>query len=132
MLNDINETIITTLTPHPEIQLAFVFGSANSGKMRQDSDVDIAVLTKSKLTINMRLTLREELSLALRREVDIVDLFTAYGTILKQTLTKGTLILNRSQQEYVAIIKRMLYDQADMEPLRRRIIEKSLQRGFFG
>ncbi|UIJ38742.1 nucleotidyltransferase domain-containing protein [Desulfobaculum bizertense] len=132
MLNDINETIITTLTPHPEIQLAFVFGSANSGKMRQDSDVDIAVLAKSKLTINMRLTLREELSLALRREVDIVDLFTAYGTILKQILTKGTLILNRSQRAYADLINRMVYDQADMEPLRRRIIEKSLQRGFYG
>ena len=71
-----------------------------------------------------------ELSMALRREVDLVDLHDAWGLILRQVLTTGTLALKRSDAAHAALLKRMLLDQADMEPLRQRIIEKSLERGF--
>jgi len=71
-----------------------------------------------------------ELSLPLGREVDLVDLYNAWGLILHQVLTTGTLALKRSDTAYAALLKRMLLDQADMEPLRQRIIEKSLERGF--
>ena len=77
-----------------------------------------------------RLALMAELSMALRREVDLVDLHDAWGLILRQVLTTGTLALKRSDAAHAALLKRMLLDQADMEPLRQRIIEKSLERGF--
>ena len=119
MPNPIVQQIANTLAQHEDIQLAFVFGSAARGTLRPDSDVDVAVLAGGQLSTEARLTLMAELSLALKREVDLVDLHNAWGLILRQVLTTGTLAL-----------KRMLFDQADMEPLRQRIIEKSLERGF--
>ena len=124
------QQVARTLAPHPEIQLAFVFGSAARDALRPDSDVDVAVLAASRLSPEARLELMAELSLAVKREVDLVDLSTAWGLILRRVLTTGTLALKRSDTAHAMLLKRMLFDQADMEPLRQRIIEKSLERGF--
>lgn len=130
MPNPIAQKIASTLAQHEEIRLAFVFGSAARGALRPDSDVDVAVLAASRLSPEARLKLMAELSLAVKREVDLVDLSTAWGLILRQVLTTGTLALKRSDTAHAMLLKRMLFDQADMEPLRQRIIEKSLERGF--
>ena len=130
MPNSIAQKIASTLAQHEEIRLAFVFGSAARGALRPDSDVDVAVLADGQLSTEARLALMAELSLALGREIDLVDLHTAWGLILKQILTTGILALKRPGTAHAALIKRMLFDQADMEPLRQRIIEKSLERGF--
>jgi len=130
MSTAIAQQIARTLAQHAEIELAFVFGSAARGALRPDSDVDVAVLAARQLSPEARLALMAELSLALGREVDLVDLYNAWGLILHQVLTTGTLALKRSDTAYAALLKRMLLDQADMEPLRQRIIEKSLERGF--
>lgn len=130
MSTAIVQQVANTLAQHEEIQLAFVFGSAARGALRPDSDVDVAVLAARPLAPEARLALMAELSMALRREVDLVDLHDAWGLILRQVLTTGTLALKRSDAAHAALIKRMLLDQADMEPLRQRIIEKSLERGF--
>lgn len=124
------QQVARTLAPHPEIQLAFAFGSAARGALRPNSDVDVAVLAASHLSPEARLELMAELSLAVKREVDLVDLSTAWGLILRQVLTTGSLALKRSDTAHAMLLKRMLFDQADMEPLRRRIIEKNLERGF--
>ena len=39
-------------------------------------------------------------------------------------------IRDSSDTAHAMLLKRMLFDQADMEPLRQRIIEKNLERGF--
>lgn len=129
MANHITETVAKVLSAHPQIQLGFVFGSAISGTMRNDSDVDIAVLASDPLPLETRLDLITELSLALKREVDVIDLFSAYGLILRQVFT-GEVVLKRSSAALAMLMKRMLLDQADMEPMRRRIIDNNLQRGF--
>ena len=130
MPNPIVQQIASTLAQHEDIQLAFVFGSAARGTLRPDSDVDVAVLAGGQLSTEARLALMAELILALKREVDLVDLHDAWGLILRQVLTTGTLALKRPGPGHAALLKRMLFDQADMEPLRQRIIEKSLERGF--
>ena len=90
MSKPIAQQIAHTLAPHEEIQLAFVFGSAANGTLRPDSDVDVAVLAGEQLSTELRLALMAELSLALKREVDLVDLYGAWGLILRQVLTTGT------------------------------------------
>jgi len=124
--------VANILAAHKEIQLGIVFGSAVAGTMREDSDVDVAVFAAEPLSIALRLDLILELSTALGREVDVVDLYPAYGVILRQVLTKGEVVLKRSEIAHAMLIKRMLFDQADMEPLRNRIVKRNLQRGFNG
>lgn len=57
------QQVARTLAPHPEIQLAFVFGSAARDALRPDSDVDVAVLAASRLSPEARLELMAELTL---------------------------------------------------------------------
>ncbi|MEZ6854697.1 type VII toxin-antitoxin system MntA family adenylyltransferase antitoxin [Halodesulfovibrio aestuarii] len=128
----LKKNIAGVLAAHKEIQLGIVFGSAAAGTMRADSDVDVAVFASKPLSVSLRLDLIAELSLALGREVDVVDLYSAEGVILHQVLTKGEVVLKRSDLIHAMLIKRMLFDQADMEPLRCRIVESRLQRGFNG
>jgi predicted nucleotidyltransferase len=123
-------TVAECLAAHPDIHLGIVYGSASAGTMRADSDVDVAVLADEPLSLEARLDIILELSLALGREVDVLDLHPAHGLILRQILTKGTVALKRSTAAYARLMKRMLLDYADMEPMRRTIVHNSLQRGF--
>ncbi|MFK4766393.1 nucleotidyltransferase domain-containing protein [Desulfobaculum sp. SPO524] len=123
-------TVAECLAAHPDILLGIVYGSASAGTMRADSDVDVAVLAEAPLSLEARLDIILELSLALGREVDVIDLHTAHGLILRQILTKGAVALKRSTVAYARLMKRMLFDHADMEPMRRTIVHNSLQRGF--
>ena len=133
MINSkLKERIAKKLATYPELQLGILFGSAVSGTMREDSDVDIAVLAQKPLSLFLRLELVAELSLALDREVDVVDLYSANGVILQQVLTKGVIILEDTTLAKAGLMKRMLFDQSDMEPYRRRMTEARLQRGFNG
>ena len=132
MPKPIVQQIAHTLAQHEEIQLAFVFGSAANGTLRPDSDVDVAVLAGGQLSTESRLALMAELSLALMREVDLVDLHNAWGLILRQVLTTGTLTLKRSGTAHAALLKRMLLDQADMEPRAKESLKKIWNGGFDG
>ena len=51
----------------------YLLGSAAKGTMRPDSDIDIAILPRSDMSISLqdRLALTGSLSLGLRREVDL-------------------------------------------------------------
>lgn len=94
----INE-IKKNFTSQKCIQLAYLFGSHARGTTRKDSDVDIAVLTKTNLPALKRLSLRLELSSLLskiyNRDVDAVLLNSA-GSILKFQVSKeGKLIFER-------------------------------------
>ncbi|MGE4506389.1 MAG: nucleotidyltransferase domain-containing protein [Desulfovibrionaceae bacterium] len=129
-LDEIARTVTRTMETNDEIKLAFVFGSAAHGTMREDSDVDIAVDAGKPLTLDAKLDLIAALSTALHREVDLVDLQTSGNTILPQILIGGKLVLKRSSTAYAQLMKKMLFDQADMAPLRGRLIEERLQRGF--
>jgi len=128
--NEIKRTVAKDLEANEEVILAFIFGSAAHGSMRDDSDVDIAIDAGRPLTLDDKLNLIADLSAALRREVDVVDLQTCGNMLLPQILNGGTLVIKRSGTAYANLIKKMLFDQADMAPLQGRLIEERLQRGF--
>ena len=64
----------------------------------------------------------EALAKVFARPVDLVDLQSAAGPILAQILTKGRLIYCTDHALYAEIMKRMLFDEADMAPYRRHIL----------
>lgn len=117
----IGHTIAEVLARHSNIQLGILFGSAASGTMRPDSDIDVAVLGTGPLPVALRLDITAELSLALRCEIDLIDLHDSYGTILRQIIICGEVVFKRNPTSHAMLIKRMLLDQADMGPLRDRI-----------
>ena len=129
LVSEIDARAKEVLRAVPGLRLAILYGSAATGKMRADSDVDIALLFDSPLDAEQKMMLISYLERELQRDVDLVDLFNLSGTILKQILRKGRVLLQSKQGARAELIRKMIYNQADMMPyVSRTLIER--QRRF--
>jgi len=70
----------------------------------------------------------EAVSAATSRAVDLIDLTTQSGPILKQAPSKGTILRNADKLLYARLITRMLFEEADMMPYYRRILAERRER----
>jgi hypothetical protein len=70
------------------------------------------------------MNITEALAVKLKRAIDIVDLKETTGTLLHQILTKGQLVYCTDRILYAELIKKMLYNQADMMPYHNRILKE--------
>jgi predicted nucleotidyltransferase len=113
--------IATLLRRHPAVAVGILFGSLARGQGGPGSDLDLAVAGQRPLDAADRQALIEDVAGITGYPVDLVDLQTAGLPILAEALGKGRLVYNRDPSLYAELIKRMLFDQADFEPLRRRI-----------
>lgn len=116
------------LRDEPGLVLAILYGSAAAGKMRKDSDVDIALLFGRPLNADKKMELIARLETVLQREVDLVDLFSLNGTILKQILSKGCVLVQSAPGVLAGLVQRMIYNQADMMPYVSRTLKERQQR----
>ena len=126
------DQITSVLEGTEGIELAIVYGSASAGTMRRDSDVDIAVLFDHALAIEQKLELKGLLEQILLRDVDLVDLSELSGTILKQILCKGRILVKKDSRVLADLYKRMIYNQTDMMPYVIRTLEERQQRFLHG
>ena len=83
------------------MQAAYNFGSVASGRVRVDSDIDIAVLLARRLpparTLSYRLKLMADLGAALHRShVDLVILNDAPPLLAHRVLSRGKVVFERS------------------------------------
>lgn len=113
---------------HPEILLCIVFGSLAEGNSSFSSDLDIAIACKKPIDADGKQSMVEELGLALGRPIDLIDLNKTKGTLLHQILTKGELVFCRDHQLYAEIIKKMLFNQADMMPYYYRSLKEKREK----
>ena len=126
---DIAARVKAALCDELGLKLAILYGSAATGRMRAGSDVDIAVLFDRPLSAEQKMTLMSRLERELQRDVDLVDLFSLSGTILKQVLRQGRALIQTKPGALADLIQRMIYNQADMMPyVSRTLIER--QRRF--
>lgn len=122
---DIAARVKAVLCDESGLTLAILYGSAATGRMQAGSDVDIAVLFDRPLSAEQKMTLISRLERELHREVDLVDLFSLNGTILKQILSKGRVLVQTKPGGLAGLVQRMIYNQADMMPyVTRTLIER--------
>ena len=128
--------IISALTAEmmhqPQLQVLILFGSAATDRMRDDSDVDVAVLYKNALSAQKRMALQCGLEERLGRSVDVVDLFALNGVILKKILTQGTMVIKRDPSRYETLLQRMVYNQQDMMPYYHRALAERRSEFCYG
>ena len=117
-----------TLEEANDVVLAIVYGSAASGTMRDNSDVDVAVLCRSTLGVDEKLALIQTLSERLGREVDLVDLRKIDGVLLKQILTKGKVVIKKDSSAFANLLKTMIYNEADYMPYYHRALRERLEK----
>lgn len=126
------ERIKEILNQQPELEIAILYGSAVNGKMRPDSDVDIAVLFNQPLNTSQKLTLASQLEKQLNRSIDLTDLSNLNGTILKQVLSKGVVLIENDKDAKEKLISKMIYNQADMMPYVIRTLKERQKRFLHG
>ena len=64
----------------------------------------------------------EELAQVTGRAVDVVDLRTAAGLVLREALTTGLRLRVTDHAMFAELVKKMWFDEADFQPYRRRIL----------
>lgn len=119
---DTEHELASVLARHAGLRLAILFGSAAAGRQRPDSDVDVAVAGPRALSPQERMDLIGELAQLTGRAVDLVDLMSVSGLLLSRVLATGRLLFCTDRALYAELIKKALYDDADLERYRRRIL----------
>ncbi len=116
------------LEDDPDLLLAIVFGSAVNGDLRPDSDIDIAVYPCSSMDYRKRQRIADKIAEVTGRSVDLIDLSTANGTLLRHILREGIVVFNKKDGLLGTISEKHLAWQEDFEPLLNRILHARLQR----
>jgi len=130
-MKDLKEKIEEVVAGYPELSVVILFGSAASDRLTPHSDIDIAVAGAHPLPAAGMAKLHLDLARALPLEVDLIDLQRISGILLKEILAHGV-VVRRTSGAYARVIERMWYNQADMMPYTRRILEKHVQRFVHG
>ena len=119
----LRQAIKGALSGFDDVKVCLLYGSAIQGRLRPDSDLDVAVASDTALNHEQKMVLRSELERATGREVDLLDLQSVSGPILHQALTKGEVVIVRDHLLYAGIMKRMIFNQTDMMPYYHRMLE---------
>ncbi len=114
------QKIIAALEKHPEINIAYIFGSVAKGTARPDSDLDIAVQDSKPLTTEQYIALVEDLAIASGRAIDLIDLKTT-GVPLLGEILQGQRLLG-SDADHAELIKRHLFESANFLPYVERML----------
>lgn len=86
------------LEAQPEVRLAYLFGSTARGEATARSDLDVAVLAPA-LGCDAEMRLRETLSSAAGRSVDLVLLGEAPPLLCREIIREGVVLLCRAEDE---------------------------------
>jgi predicted nucleotidyltransferase len=114
------------------IKTAILYGSAAQGRLRTDSDIDLAIAEDKPLTVDKHIELCGKFSLYLHRNIDLVDLRSVHGILLSEILTKGIKILVSDKELYLNLIKENVYYNQDFLPRIKKILEERNRRFAFG
>jgi predicted nucleotidyltransferase len=126
-INFITQKLAQYFSDKPEIKIIGIHGSYAKGLARPDSDIDLCIGSQRPLDVEFRLKISTDLSLILGKEIDLVDLQSIHGVILKETI-QNSVWVSRDAETFAGILKRMLLDEADFEPYRKRILDARRER----
>ena len=116
--------IVSLLSSQGHVAAAYLLGSAADGRLRPDSDVDIAVLpiAPNRLLLTERLTLAAELSRLAGRDVDLGVLTTRNLVYAKEAVTRGRLIFDRDHSMTATFEMYALSMYASLQEARREVL----------
>jgi len=103
---------------------AYLLGSAAAGRMRGDSDVDVAILPSRStgFTVEQRLALTAELARLFGRPVDLGVLSTANVVYAKEAVVHGRILFERSHHVTSRFAMLVLSMYASLQEARREVL----------
>lgn len=127
-MEQIKQIILDTLAGENSIKLCILYGSAATGRLRKDSDIDIAIAGDALFGKEYLVYLQLALSSVLGYEVDIVDMKNLEGLILSEILRKGNVLIKKDTNLYAEFIRKVIYFNEDVLPSIRMILIKRAAR----
>jgi uncharacterized protein len=117
--------MIQRLAQDDKIAAAYLLGSGAEGRLRADSDVDIALLPArgATLTGRERLHLAADLTQLAGRPVDPGVLHTGNLVYAKEAVTRGRVIFERDPAARVRFAALALAMYADLQENRREVLD---------
>ena len=112
------------------LALVILYGSQATGKAREGSDIDVAILGKRKIPFNLLLNLNDEFAHIFKtRELDVKSLHSTNPFFRYQVMRDGILLYGKSYDynSYKAYAFRDYHDSKDLLKLKRIIVERRLQ-----
>jgi len=111
-----------------EVTSVILYGSFAQGKQTPQSDIDLGLITTSSLSAELKIKIISDLALIFHKTIDVVDLKQTHVPLLQEILTKGLwlkLDLNSTKEKF---IQKMIYEVADLQPLREKIQIQKIKR----
>jgi predicted nucleotidyltransferase len=106
------------------ITAAYLLGSAVTGRLRDDSDIDVAVLPSrgAVFSVQDRLDLGIRLESILGREVDVGVLSTANLVYAKEAVARGRLFFERDHAVTARFAMSVLSMYAELQEVRKEVL----------
>lgn len=137
LVTNVEDRIGEVLQRHPDVLVAYLFGSTARGTARPRSDIDVAVLLREDGSVlERRLALMADLAEAMgTNRVDVVVLNEAPVALAYRVLRDGRLLLSRDERARIEHRVTTVDRYIDMEPFRRvqeEGLRHRLREGRFG
>lgn len=110
------------------VLLVFLFGSAASGKMTSDSDIDVGILFENEPDIYEINELKSELNEILKREIDLAVLNSASPVLKMQVLKKGLPAFAKDKKFYNQFFVDTINQYDDLKRI-RKVCEDNILKG---
>ncbi len=125
-----DDAIVGYLAANPAVIAGVLFGSAAAGRLRPDSDLDLALLFAAQQVPDdlAVLDMRAALEQIIRRDVDLIVLNHASPILAFQIVKHGKLVFCRDHVAYDRFLVRLISEYADFKRIRRPIEEAVLSR----
>jgi uncharacterized protein len=129
---EVTKLLKNLLKEKPGISLAFLFGSFAGNHQRPTSDVDVGILFDLAPNLTTIQDLNDEISSALKREVDLVILNQASPILKMQVLKRGKLIIKRNKREFNRFYVQVVNQYDDLKQVRKKSEENILRGRVYG
>ena len=122
------EELLTLLDKRVGVDSLWVYGSVSSGRARSDSDLDVGVLARERLSAAELADVRAEAEALLGCSVDLVDLDQASPILAYQVLKHGRLVVDRAPSRRYRFTAGLPGRREDVLIMRRPIEERLIRR----
>ena len=113
----------------PDVVAIYLFGSAASGELRPDSDIDLAVLLATPLTASHLWSLAQSLAVSAERDVDLIDLQSASTVMRAQVISTGKRLYCANEPLCGEFEDRVYSEYVHLNEERRHILNDIRERG---
>ncbi|NLC69336.1 MAG: nucleotidyltransferase domain-containing protein [Clostridiaceae bacterium] len=127
-MEDVIEKCKKVLIKYENILFAYIFGSYASGRVREDSDIDIAIYLKEKIDTKEYLDIRMDLMEACGRKVDLIILSKATPLLKFEVYRNNILLFTRDETLENNFKVKTLFEYWDTKKYLDMAYKKNIER----